>query len=402
MNILFVLPRIPYPLDMGGKIRTFNLIKQALSAGNKIIALSFIYTESDRKSACEMEKMGIRVIGIDSVDKIGLLTVIKSLFTNLPLTVAKYQKHSMAKAIRELINQNNIDIVHFDHIHLGQYSNICNGVPFIIDEHNIESLIIKRLSENENNFLKKIIFENQFVKMQNLEKNKCKQANRVFTVSNEDKARLEIIVGGKLKTEVIPNGVDIEHFTADSALAEEDTVSFVGALDWLPNELAVRYFIKEILPLIWQEKPQTKFYVIGKKASSKIQQFAKDDPRVIFTGSTEDTRPYVVKSKVFVVPIQIGGGTRIKILEAMALKKAIVSTSVGAEGLNATDGKHLIIADKPEDFAKQVLLLLNNASFRAQIGEEARQFVEERYEWRIIGEKLNKVYQEIINNRNDE
>lgn len=407
MNILFVTPRIPYPPDTGAKVRTFNLLRQANIEGNNVTMLSFLYSTEEEQYLKHINEMGVKVITLPGKDRITLKAAFFSLLKRMPVTVVKYYNKEMAEALIRLIREENIDLVYFDHIHLGQYARFCNGVPYVIDEHNVESLILKRLSERKSNFFKKIAFRDQFNKMVSLESKICSDKNsRIFVVSEEDKINLEQLCKNKVKAEIIPNGVDTEYFKAPSdqvtTSPEEDALVFVGSMDWLPNTDAVEYFYKDILPLIWNKKPELKFYIVGKKPSLSIQRLNKIDQRIIVTGSLDDVRPVIGKAKVFVVPLRIGGGTRLKILEALAMGKAVVSTSIGAEGILVVDGKHLLIGDVPQAFADKVVAFLEDDFLCRRLGEEGRKLVVENYDWKIIGAKLNGVYQAVVKRHHEE
>ena len=165
-------------------------------------------------------------------------------------------------------------------------------------------------------------------------------------------------------------------------------------MDWMPNDDAITYFCGEILPLIWQKKGSVKFYVVGKNPSAVVKNLAGRDTRVIVTGRVDDVRSYIQRSHVFIVPLRIGGGTRLKILEAMSMGKAVVSTTIGAEGIKYTDGENILLADEPQAFADKTVSLLNDRARSLQIGAEARHFVRGRYDWDTIGRKLKTIYEE--------
>ena len=410
MNILYVTPRLPYPVDTGAKIRTFNLIKQTRAVGNRVVLLSFIYTEKEKTGIEAIEDMGIDVITVKGNDSIDLFMMAKAFFHGLPLTVAKYRNKKMVFALNELINNCGIDLVHFDHVHLGQYADYCNGIPSVIDEHNVESIILRRYAERESNLLKKIALKREYRKMKQFERKQCLKASKVFVVSENDRDILIKLCSNDIDPEIIPNGVDTEYFTTPDTRVrseakpprrghltpEDESIVFVGSMDWLPNVDAVNYFCKDILPLIWEKKSKTKFCIVGKEPPSKIRSMAKRDNRIIVTGSVEDVRPFVAASEVFAVPLRIGGGTRLKILEALASGRAVVSTSIGIEGLDVKANEHLLVADSNYDFAGKILHVLENERLRSQLGEKGSRFVKENYDWNNIGKKLINVYKEVM------
>lgn len=431
MKILFVTPRLPYPPDSGAKIRTFNLLKQARNAGNQVVLLSFIYTEDEKAGIEAIEDMGIDVVTVKGKDSIDLFTMIKAFFYGLPLSVAKYCNRKMVSALKELVNNHSIGLVHFDHLHLGQYCDFCGSVPSVIDEHNVESVILMRYAKKETNLFKKLILKNEYKKMAMFEKHQCSKASKVFVVSDNDRYTLVKLCNNGINPEIIPNGVDCDYFTITSTRCDspkrkkdfsldgvlnqrkddpnitqypilntqyESSLVFTGSLDWFPNEDALIYFFSQIYPLIKRKNSQVSILVVGKNPSKRLLNFAKSDSSINFTGRVDDVRPYLSKAKVFIVPLRIGGGSRLKILEAMAVGIPVVSTSIGAEGLGVKDNEHLLVADSNYDFADKVLHILENESLGSQLGKKGSEFVRENYDWNNIGKKLINVYREVVKN----
>jgi glycosyltransferase involved in cell wall biosynthesis len=196
---------------------------------------------------------------------------------------------------------------------------------------------------------------------------------------------------------VVPNGVDTAYFKKIEDRKEkiEDAIVFTGSMDWLPNNDAALYFCKDILPLIWQTEPGVKFYIVGKGASAGLTEYAKRDRRIVLTGRVDDVRVFVERSKVFAVPLRIGGGTRLKILEALSMEKAVVSTTIGAEGISHQNGHNIVLADEPGAFAENVVQLLKDPQRCASLGKAGRDLVIEKYEWNVIGSKLKDIYETI-------
>jgi glycosyltransferase involved in cell wall biosynthesis len=216
----------------------------------------------------------------------------------------------------------------------------------------------------------------------------------VACASEVDRDLMEEICPG-LNSDVIPNGVDTTLYQPDHEVEEEATLIYTGSMDWFPNEDAAIYFIDEILPTIQKKRPNLKFYVVGQFPSERLKRNG-NRPGVIITGRVDDVKPYIARATVYVVPLRIGGGTRLKILEALAMGKAVVSTSVGAEGLNLSAGDEITIADEPARFADGVLQLMENGGMRRELGDCGRQRVEAEYDWRQIGEKLQGLYEAVV------
>jgi glycosyltransferase involved in cell wall biosynthesis len=186
---------------------------------------------------------------------------------------------------------------------------------------------------------------------------------------------------------MIPTGVDTEYFAPETAAVSEPRLVFTGSMDWLPNEDAMRFFCHDVLPLIRVEEPRTRLSIVGRAPTAAVRALA--DEHIEVTGTVADVRPYMRKAAVHVVPLRIGGGTRLKIFEAMAMGQAVVSTTIGAEGLPVTDGEHALIADGPRAFADAVVTLLRDARRRDALARTARQLVVDHYDWSVAAEALD-------------
>jgi len=184
--------------------------------------------------------------------------------------------------------------------------------------------------------------------------------------------------------------VDIDYFRPMGG-EEADSLVFTGSMDWMPNEDAILYFVEEVLPLIRARRPNTALWVVGRKAGRKIRALAESDPGIHVTGRVEDIRPYIARGSVYVVPLRVGSGTRLKIFEAMAMGKAVVSTTIGAEGLPVTSGSDIVLADEPRRFADEVGRLLASPEERKRIGDAARKLVEEKYSWAVAAKHVESV-----------
>ena len=198
------------------------------------------------------------------------------------------------------------------------------------------------------------------------------------------------------KLTVIPTGVDVDYFQPMPVEEIANSLVFTGSMDWLPNEDAIFYFVDAILPLIKQQCPDVSLEVVGRSPSRKLQALAETEKSVRLTGWVEDIRPFVARGSVCIVPLRIGGGTRLKIFEAMAMSKAVVSTSVGAEGLPVRSGENILLADTPGDFAGSVISLLRDSNQRQRLGTAARALVQENYSWPKVAEGFARTLQDVI------
>jgi sugar transferase (PEP-CTERM/EpsH1 system associated) len=388
MRILFLISQLPYPVDTGAKIRGFNLIK-SLSDRHDITLVAFgDKTDEEIKKYCKNVVLTPKKHGNPYIQAIA------NIFSQYPYSVDKYYSRQMEEKIRVLLRDSNYDLIHCDSLQMSRNILRFTSIPKVLTEHNIESQILKRAAQEEENVLKKFYLYYQYLRLKCYEIYTCKQFDHVITVSEEDKKFLTKFITEK-KISVVPNGVDTNYFNAQYTIRNtqyEDSIVFTGSMDWLPNIDAVKYFCKDILPLIWKVKKNLKFYVVGRNAPKDILELGKKDGRIVITGSVEDVRPYIEKAKAFVVPLRIGGGTRLKILEAMSMNKAIVSTSIGCEGLKVTDRENILIANKSCDFASRVLDLLDNEKLCNELSTNGRNLVEKIYDWQMISTELNKVW----------
>ncbi|MCR4337676.1 MAG: glycosyltransferase family 4 protein [Candidatus Omnitrophica bacterium] len=402
MKILFLAPRLPWPMDTGGKIRTANILRQ-IAKRAEIHLLCFSFSPEEEQLAQTLEKQeNIQITLVpgetfNTVDK-----AINILFNSIPYSIVKYHTSEMSETIRTTLKLGQFNAVHVDHLHMASYHSAFKTHPCVLDEHNVESQIMERCAQVEENFLKKKLFALQAERMKTFESRMIKKFTACLAVSDDDVKILKRWAGEKTLVHLIPNGFDGNYFnpTASSATnvleKEGPILLFTGSMDWLPNEDAVVYFAREIFPKILEKIPGTKFYIVGKDPSPRVKQLTQNQPNIIVTGRVEDVRPFVAQSDVFVVPLRIGGGTRLKILEAMAMGKAVVSTSLGAEGIEATHGRDLVIADQPTSFAQEVLNLIPDPQRREIMGKAARATACQKYEWGIVGEKLGNIYNQIV------
>ncbi len=223
------------------------------------------------------------------------------------------------------------------------------------------------------------------------EKNACKKFDRVIAVSEKDK-KMFLSLYNADNVVTIPTGVDVDYFKPMPDISiRKNSLVFCGSMDWLPNEDAMIYFIKDILPLIKKEIPDMSLTIVGRNPSSTLKKLVSNYSDIELTGWVEDTRPYIAQSSIAIVPIRIGGGTRMKIYEAMAMEKAVVSTSIGAEGLPVEDGKNIILADDPGNFGKNVAELLKNHRKRKEISKNSMIFVIENFAWKHVAEKFSNI-----------
>lgn len=395
MNILFITTKCPLPTNDGHSLRSFNLLKQ-VAAEHKVRLLSFVKYQHEYNSIEELEEIchSVQLFDVpENKTKIALFkTLIFSLLKRKPFVVCKYDTLPMRQAIHENLTKNSIDIVHFDMLPLAVYLVEVHGQRTVLDEHNVESMLLKQRVNAETNQVKKWFFLNQQKMLEQFEQSVCRRVDYIVTCSREDKITLNSFAPDT-PVEVVPNGVDTGFFAPDSTIHEEPySMIFVGGLNWFPNLDALQWFDKMILPDILKEYPQAHLHIIGQQ-SDNVTWHNKES--ITCHGLVEDIRPYMAKASVFVVPLRVGGGTRLKILNAMSMGKAVASTTIGAEGLGVVSGENIVLADLEQSFSNAVKKLFSQLEYRKKLSNNGREYIAEYYQWDNIAKKLLNVYEEL-------
>ena len=394
MKILFLSPTVPFPLTDGGRIRVFNLLKQ-IAKKSDITLLALETQPTDAEGVAALQQLGIHVHLVpnaSTLPRLSFSTLVKAFLKRQPITVARYDLPAYRQKFKELIATENYDLVHYEMFHTAQFHTETD-LPGVLSQQNVDSAIWRRLCSETANPFYKFAYWTQQLAFQRYERVLSPKFDAVTCTSDIDAAVFQQHCAEDT-IEIIPNGVDVTHYQPDFTSESAAHLIYIGSMDWYPNEDAVAFFADEILPGIQSEVPEVQFSIVGGSPSARVQKLAERDG-VVVTGRVPEIKPYFAEATVFVVPLRIGSGTRLKILEALAMGKAVVSTSVGAEGLALRDGEEIFIADAPNPFADVVARLLTDPVLRRRIGENGRTRVEKDYDWRSIGAKLHQRYTEI-------
>mgnify|MGYP003810513841 CR=1 FL=1 len=393
MKILYLTPRTPYPPDDGGKIASFGLIKYLALRGHDItllsIAPSYANNISELKRYCRVET-GMK--GTSNSYKDMLLNML----SKVPYTISKYHSKAFLDKLRKVVRGNHFDIVHIEQLHMAYYGEFIKkefGLPIVLREQNVESTIWERYYLEASDPLIKFYARLQLHKVYTYESKIAAEFDRCFMITEKDKERI-LMMNPNVKASVIPGGVDISYFYPLDIPIEPYSVVSVASIEWPPNIDGILWFVNRVWPLVKLKLPQARFYVVGKNPPAKIKKLAKKD--IIVTGYVEDVRKYIARATVFVVPLRTGGGMRIKILNAMAMGKAVLSTAVGCEGLDIENGKNIYVADSEKEFAHLILKLLQDECERKKIGEQALKLVIELYRWDKVAEQTEYEYKNIL------
>ena len=394
-RILFVTSRLPFPPTEGHQLRAWHLLRAA--AGKHRVTLLSLRRPDE--PALPAVIPGISLEGVHQVDLPALSVphrsaglALRALMPGRTLLDLRYRPRALEQRFAQLVQQT--DLVHLDILAVaGLLKRVPAGIPTVLNEHNVESLLAAKRISMETRPLRRLLVRLKYRGLEGFERAACAGADRVLACSQEDAERLLALAPG-CRVSVVPNGVDLEVFSPGRAGDERGgTLVFVGHMDWFPNRDGIEYFIADILPLL-KERPDLHLEVIGRRRNFSVPPAAV--AQVNCAGFVDDLQARVRRASVFIVPLRAGSGTRLKILEAMAMGKGIVSTRIGAEGIGLVDGDSACLADKPEDFAAAVDRLLDDPDLCQRLGRRARQLAEQRYGWTVIGERLLATYEALL------
>jgi len=369
MRILWVKAGKLLPIDTGGKIRSFNILKH-LARWNQTTLLS--YYDGPRDDRYEQELMhcfpGAIAIPAPLPQKAsarGLRDYIGGLLSSLPYAVYKHTSAEVRSRIRGLLASGSFDVVVCDFLAPAANFDLNANIPVVVFEHNVEAILWRRQADHQRNPIARLLYRLEAAKMLRYESTVIRRFDHVAAVSDADARWFRARVGASRVT-IVPTGVDITQYAGlAQAQPDEHLIVFVGSMDWEPNVDGVLHFCRAILPAVRERIPRARFRIVGRNPVPAIRGLASESVEV--TGSVDSVIPHLLQAAVVVVPLRSGGGTRLKILEAMAMGKAIVSTTIGAEGLDLTDGSEIILADQPGNFADAVVRLMRNPGERRSI-----------------------------------
>ncbi len=386
-------PYLPYPLWSGGQIRTYNLLKN-LSKKHKISLFSFIRNESEKKYIPNLQEFCSDVKVFMKRPPWSLWSLGLSGVTVYPLVVCMYLKQSLRKEIKEAIDRENFDLIHAETFYV--MPNIPQGkVPTILVEQTIEYLVYQHFTQSVKFTPLKMLMNFDVGKINFWEKRFWQKATKVVAMSDSDRLSMQRLVPN-LQVDLVPNGVDTQYFKRKEQVvsSKNPIILFVGNFKWLQNREAVSILVKKIWPLVVKEVSNAKLWIVGKFPTSEIKNFSSASIKV--SDDIDDIKDAYVQSDLLIAPIYGPGGTRYKILEAMATGLPVITTSTGVEGLDITHGKQALIKDNPEDLASEIVKILNNPKLYKTLAENGRKLVEEKYNWERIAQELDKIYERAV------
>ncbi|MEP7351658.1 MAG: glycosyltransferase [Acidobacteriota bacterium] len=380
MKLLWVNSSFLHPTNRGGQIRTLEMLRQ-LHRRHEIHYAALAdpdYPEGPaRAGEYSTRSFPVRFEPVSKRSPQFALQLAGGLFSSLPLAIGRWQSAELRSTVERLLATERYDAVVCDFLVTAvNFPALERAVLF---QHNVETVIWQRHADTASSWLKQQFLRLQESRMRAFESEATRKAAKVIAVSEKDAATMRELFG--VESDAVATGVDTDYFRPPVGTSEGEGLVFVGSMDWLPNIDGILWFTKEVLPLIRARRKQLPVTIVGRKPPREIEQLAAADPYLKVTGTVPDVRPYLWGAAVSVVPLRVGGGTRLKIYEAMAAGTPLVSTAVGAEGLDVVDGETIALADSPETFAQRCLELLEDTDARHKMRSKAMAMVAERYGW---------------------
>lgn len=394
MDILFLTAGLPYPPSSGATTRSYHLLRQ-LVRRHRIHLVA--YANGRQEAAARLFEQCCASVTLvpwreTKHTPYFYLELLRNVLSPVPFVVSRSTKPAMAGAVAELLRRRPMDAIYCDFLALTR--NLPNGPmpPVLLTAHNVESLIWRRYLTTERNPLKALYILLQYVKMRRFERRILHEIRHVACVSGDDRERLKALCPHARYT-IVRNGVDLEYFKPMPDPPVPYRLVFTGSMDWRPNQEAMRFFLTQVYPQIKRAEPRASLAIVGRQPPRDLERLAASSRDVLVTGTLPDVRPHLASAAVYVVPLRVGGGTRLKILEALAMAKPVVSTTVGCEGLALRPEHELLTADEPGAFAAAVLRLFNDQSLADRLGRAGRHVVRATYGWDTIALSLEEALQ---------
>ena len=411
MRILWVKADKLLPVQNGGNIRTYHVLRY-LSARHELTFYSYYGGTPDPDYERELQRQlpGAVAVCTGKRELSGAaraLDYLAHLGAQPPYAVSRFADAKVKKQLQDWFREQRFDVAVCDFLDAAVNFPGSLNIPSVLFQHNIESEIWRRHAATAGNPAKRMMYRMEFRKMLRYERAALRKFQHVIAVSANDRSIMTQWVDGDRVT-VVPTGVDLAQYRPDPPkcdptnsdpnplAASAPLITFVGAMDWEPNVDAVEYFCREVWPSIKAEVPRARFRIVGRNPDRRVRKWASNsnDDSIEVTGRVPSVVEHLRQSAVVIVPLRIGGGTRLKIYEAMATAKAVVSTTVGAEGLDVHHGRDIMLADDARSFAQAVIMLLRDPELRRRY-EKAAAETAARYDWPAIGERFSEVLQSV-------
>ena len=406
MRIVWLKTELLHPIDKGGKIRTYQMLREL----RREHEVTYLTLDDGQAAPDALERASeyahdvIRVPFRQAAKRTPRFyaELARNAASPLPYAVAKYRSPAMRDALRRVLRENGADVVVCDFLAPSINVDRDLGCPTVLFQHNVEAAIWARHAQVASHPVKKLYFHEQWRRMRAFEASECRRFDHVVAVSVEDEETFRRDYGVQQVSNV-PTGVDTDYFRPSGARERQPrSLVFTGSMDWLPNEDAITFFAREVLPLVRAQVPDVTVTVVGRNPPAHIRALAADTPGIRVTGSVPDVRPHLEEASAFIVPIRIGGGTRLKIYEAMAMELPVVSTTIGAEGLPLRAGVDAVIADEPAAFAAAVVSVLRDPAQAAHIGRTGAERVRREFSWQRVASAFGEICEAVTSQHRPE
>jgi sugar transferase (PEP-CTERM/EpsH1 system associated) len=387
LRILIVTPSLPYPLIWGFGIRVYQIIK-FLAQRHDVTVLAYA-TPTDHGSIAALRQTGATVHAVvreEPSTTSKRRAQLTSLFSTASFQWQSLESAAMQATIDRVLKDQDFDVIQIESSQMTGFEYDSSAL-LLVDEHNIEYELLYRAFRTEPSPLRKLYNWVEYRKFRHEEQASWKHSGGCILTSDRELTILQRYAP-HTPSLVVPNGVDVDYFQPLPGPTNPDNVVFVGVMHYRPNVDAALYFAREILPLILKVRPELKFTIVGGGAPDEVRRLASKN--VVIAGQVPDTRPYIASAGACVVPLRMGSGTRLKVLEGLAMGKAMVSTSIGCEGIATQNGRDLLVADEPAAFAQSVLRLVEDSEFAGNLGRGGRKLVEEQYSWASVLQDLER------------
>ncbi len=386
MKILHVMPYNPVPPVFGGALRIYHILK-SLIRYNDVTVLTYGSPGDERiiRETFGKELKDVHVVQLPMRRRMRRLVQMYALCTGQSFFHLMADTRRMQSTIDRLMDENGFDLVYVEFPHMAGFA-YPPGVIKVLDAHNVEYEIYRQMWLRSRSPLRKVHYRHEYASLLRFEVAVFRKQDAVVATSENDKVIIDSHAPSVPKF-VVPNGVDTEYFRNGTEPTEPHSLIFSGRIGYMPNYDGISYFLDDIFPLIQRQIPDVKIYIVGMSPPADLKKRRSEN--IIVTDFVPDVRPYFEKASVYVVPLRLGSGTRLKLLEAMSMRKPVVTTTIGSEGIDITNGDSALVADNPEDFATAVVRLLRDPLLGRKFGRNGYELVRQRYDWSVIGEHLH-------------
>ncbi|MBX9851850.1 MAG: glycosyltransferase family 4 protein [Cytophagaceae bacterium] len=395
MKILQICFRIPYPPHDGGAIAMYNITKGLKEQGHDLTVLAFNTPKHFQESNVLDHLAKIKAVFVNTEVSLWK-ALVNFFFKSIPYNIERFIAADFEKALADILTKEKFDIIHFEGTYIAWYVDVVRkytSAPVVLRTHNCEYLIWERLAANENNFLRKFYFKNLSRRLKKFEQEYYRKVDGIAVISGEDKKFVEHCAPGA-KISVIPVGIETGNAATVNITPEAWTILYIGALEWQPNMEGLKWFLDNVWPKALALNPQLKLHIAGKRTPEEILNLKL--PNVQVHGFVEDADLFMKKYDLMIVPLLSGSGMRVKILDGMKSGKCILSSLIGAEGIEYENGKNILIADTPQEWVQVISRYFSKGGNNIQLRKNALELVHSKYDNKLIIKKLTDLYKDLL------